>query len=282
MERANLMTMNYKNFYLTDDIVLSNFCPNTYKVIKRDKFITFRKSLHSFHQIAEIYENTIYEYMGYIVNSILLNSLELNKNILAYEQYFYNIVQGYSRQSGNKITTANIAKCWNNLVQVYNLIIQDISRENVKEVKVLQKGIGTVRYINVDQVNNNYYWDIPIQLVLTDNSIKNILILPTRTDNQILSNLNVLSTINRYINSDLSVVQISLDSINIRYGGVHITPVIRQYVSQYFKTTYVDFSTANLSNCVICPLNPCTIEQMFKVVQPTTVQKIKKIRLVNE
>lgn len=274
--------INYKQFYQIDDIVLSNFCANSNKLNKSDKYVAFKKYLHSFHPISEIYEGSLSNYAAYIINSILLNSLELNKNILTYEQYFYNVINGFSLQSGYKISSISIAKYWSNLVQVYDELISEISRNDVKEVRVLQKAINPVRYINFSVVNNSYYWDIPVQLVMTDDTLKNILIIPHHPDLSILSNLLVLNTINRFPKDALTVLQISLDSINIKLINMNLTDNLRRTVYQYFEKFYIDFSTANITNCSICPVRPCTYEQMFKVVQPTTVHKMKKIKLVNE
>ena len=275
--------INYKQFYHIDDIVLSSFCPNTNRVEKKEKFLIFREHLHSFHPQAELYENSASEYVGYIVYSILLNSLELNKNILTYEQYFYNVLSGFSEQTGHKISSSNIAKSWNNLVMVYDQLLTLTTASSVIGVRVLQKAHSTLRYINHKDVNHNFYWDIPVQIFHTDGSIKTILILPVRSQTNLFSNFLVLNTIRTfYQKGSLYVLQIFLDKLDLKLSSVNVTKTVEQYAEQFLYKFYVDFSTANIHNCTICPLVSCSLEQMFKVVQPTTAQKLKKIKLVNE
>lgn len=281
MEHAQPM-INYNQMYHVDDIVLSAFCPNTNRVDKVEKYSLFKKHLSSFHKESSIYEDSLNNYIAYIINSILLNSLELNKNILSYESYFYNVIQGFATQRSFKVLTSNIAKYWNNLVQTYDMLLQELSKDTVKTVTVLQKGHAPIRYINHNKVNDSYYWDIPIQVTLVDESIINILIIPVHSNTTVLSNFAVLNTIKYTPNSgSLFVIQVSLDTANIKFININLSTVTRGYVFNFLRDFYVDFSTANLMNCPICPVSPCTTEHMFKVVQPTKAHKIKKIRLVN-
>lgn len=275
--------INYNQYYHIDDVVLSSFCPNTNKVNKKDKYIIFKDYLHSFHNIPELYESSANNYAAYIIYSILLNSLELNKNILSYEHYFYNVMTGFSEQTGNKITSSNIAKYWNLLVGVYDELLVEVSKPNVKEVLVIQKKLSTTKFINIDRVNNSYYWDIPVQIIYDNGSVRNILIIPFNNNLNIFSNFLVLNTINQYRNNGyLSIIQVYMDTINLKFNNIALTDSILRYIDKFIKDFYIDFSTSNLANCSVCPVAPCSVEHMFKVVQPTTVQRIKKIKLVHE
>ena len=109
------------------------------------------------------------------------------------------------------------------------------------------------------------------------------MILPYKNNLNLFSNFLVINTLrNFYPKGSLSVLQISLDTINIKFGNITVTDSMMRNVTQFVSKFYVDFSTSNLYNCPVCPLSPCSVEQMFKVVQPTTVQRIKKIKLVHE
>ena len=282
MVRANHM-INYNQYYHIDDIVLSSFCPNTNKVDKKEKYQIFKDHLHSFHPIQELYEGSFNNYAAYIIYTVLLNSFELNKNILTYEQYFYNVLTGFSEYTGNKSSANTIAKYWTSLVTAYENLLSEVSKPDVKEIRVLQRVHSSTKYINCDQVNNNFYWDIPVQIVTVDGLIRNILILPYKNNLNLFSNFLVINTLrNFYPKGSLSVLQISLDTINIKFGNITVTDSMMRNVTQFVSKFYVDFSTSNLYNCPVCPLSPCSVEQMFKVVQPTTVQRIKKIKLVHE
>ncbi|AND75231.1 hypothetical protein FDH01_gp070 [Acinetobacter phage vB_AbaM_ME3] len=276
--------IKYSNMYHIDDIVLSNYCPNTNKIPTNERYVKFKTSLHSFHRISNIYDKNINSFAAYICNSILLNSLELNKNILSYENYFYNVITGFSRKKAQAITSIQIAHYWTSLVKVYESLLSIVRSEEVLEVKTLLRGVGKTKFINITPVNNNYYWEIPVQIVKTDFSLHNILIIPITSHQSIYSNLNVLNTIAAYPNaSSLSVIQISLEKPSIILNSINLSTSVRRYATDFIESFYIDFSHANLTNCPSCPISPCTIHQMFGVVVPNVknTKKNKYIELVN-
>lgn len=275
--------IKYTNMYHVDDIVLFNYCPNTNKLPTSEKYIKFKSYLHSFHRISNIYDRNINNFAAHICNSILLNSFELNKNILSYENYFYNIILGFSRKKAQPITSAQIAQYWTSLIKIYESLLSITSNQDVLEVKTLLKGVSKTKFINITPVNNNYYWEIPVQIVKTDFSLHNILIIPTTSSQSIYSNLNVLNTIAAYPNaSSLSIVQISLEKPSITLNNITLNSTIRKFSNDFIDSFYIDFSHASLTNCYSCPIAPCTIQQMFGVVFPTVKHnKKKQIELVN-
>lgn len=276
--------IKHPNMYHIDDIVLSNYCPNTNKIPANERYVKFKTSLHSFHRISNIYDKNVNSFAAHICNSVLLNSLELNKNILSYENYFYNVITGFSRKKAQPISSIQIAQYWTSLIKVYESILSIVSKEDVLEVKTLLRGVGKTKFINITPVNNNYYWEIPVQIVKTDFSLHNILIIPIISSQSIYSNLNVLNTIAAYPNaSSLSVIQISLEKPSIVLNNIALTPSIKRYSTSFIESFYIDFSYANLTNCLSCPIAPCTIQQMFGVTVPNVknIKKNKCIELVN-
>lgn len=276
--------IKYTNMYHIDDIVLSKYCPNTNKIPSNEKYFKFRTYLHSFHRLSNIYDRNINYYAAYVCNSILLNSFELNKNILTYEQYFYNVVTGFSRNKAQAITTTQIAQYWTSLVKVYESILNVTSAQDVLDVKTLLRPVSKAKFINLTPVNNNFYWDIPVQIVKTDLTIHNILIVPITSSQSIYANLNVLNTIAAYPNaSNLSVIQISLERPSIVFNSLTLNSTVRRHAREFIETFYVDFSHANLTNCYSCPISPCTVQQMFGVTVPhvKNIKKNKYIDLVN-
>lgn len=272
--------INYKNMYHIDDIVLSDFCPNTNKFLSNEKYLNFKKYLHTFHPISELYEYSITSFSSFIIYSILMNSLELNKNILTYEKYFYNVINNFSRKSNNPITTSNIAKYWSLLLQVYDQLISITTSEYSKEVIVLRKVCKPLKFINLTPVNQNFYWEIPVQIINTDNTIHNIVILPYLSDQNILSNSVVLNTIDLYPSSQtLSVVQLMLDKVMLNFHTINLTDYLFKNIKEYNKNFYIDYSKANLNQCIICPANPCDNKLMFSLTAPihNNVRKIKMV-----
>lgn len=274
--------IEYKNMYRLDDIVLAQFCPNTFKLGSIEKYRQFSKQLHTFHNDSLIYESSGTLYTAFIINSVLLNSIELNKNILSYENYFFNVLTGFSEATTKKITTANIARAWANLLEVYNQILRLTLHENVKEVKTLLKVHECTRFINCDKINNNYYWEIPIQILYIDGTIRNLLIIPFQENTSILSNSAVLNTLNSFPSHNLTIIKIHLNAFKIEFMNLGLNSTILKFASDYIDKNYVSFSSANLHNCIICPLVSCTTEQMFKVVQPSLKKKLTKIKVLSQ
>lgn len=269
-----------KYFYLVDDLVLLSYCPNTSKVSKKEKFVLFKDHLHTIQPYLEIYENDLNSYVCFIFNSIIRNALELKKNILLYEQYFFNSISGYISKFSLKNQTAHIARYWTELLNVYNQILSEINADNVKTVEFFKINIKQIRYINYSQVNNNYYYEIPIHITTIDDQIINIIIIPNFSN--IYSNLLVLNLIKDYpIKNSLRVITLDLKSSKILYQNIQINNKVISYVNNYFEKYYIDFNITNITQCCICPLS-CTLDEMHYVVQPTTSQKIRKIKLINK
>lgn len=260
--------INFKKIYHVDDIVLSNFCPNTFKVDSKDRYQSFKKMLHTFHKIPKMYEDTLESYSAYIAYAILMNSLELNKNILSYETYFFNVLTGFAsaRKQRRGIST-KVAKLWGELVVVYEKLLH-LTQTRAKEVETLTQELGTTHFINCKQVPNNYYWDVPIKVLDVDNHVTRVLILPSTKKQNIYSNYTVLSTIAKYPNQDLIVIRLFLDDLKYEVQLLNITAPLVRWSTQAMENLFTDYEKASLSNCTICPVAPCSTALLEEPTQP--------------
>lgn len=270
--------IDYSNMYKLDDVVLSSFCVNTNSIHSSDKFSIFNKYLNTIHNIEKLYTNSLEEYTMFVINAMLLNSLEINKNILEYEKYFYNVITGYASSNNISITPSTIAGIWVKIMDIYTRLITITSCPSVKQVILFNKLIGKTRFINLNKVNINYTWDVPITIYYVDGTIRNILILPFNKNHNIFSNFAVKSTIHSFPYSQkLSIIKLFRDSLDVQFLDVNLTHPLITYSKNYINSYYVDFSFANHSACNICPL-VCNPDFLFKLSLPSNSHKKIKVK----
>ena len=90
---SSLMTGRFN----LDEYNITNYCINTLKAVnvESNKFILFKNKLELFHNIEELYEDNISDFISYISYSILINCITNNKNINLIESYFYDVIKNF-------------------------------------------------------------------------------------------------------------------------------------------------------------------------------------------
>lgn len=269
-----------KDFYHVDDFALNLFCPNTNQLSYPNKYITYFKMLHSFHGIEEVYTQSLNRYSMYVCYSILMNSLELDKNILSYENYFYDICNGFIKRNNLNLNMNYIASIWVNLVKIFNLIL-NLSQTS-KSIKSLQKIYIPFKNLNSNVDPSSYFITIPIVITNLDNTESPILFIPYNATS-IYSNLLVLSSIKYYTNTPaIHLILFDMETNKITYQLLSISSLTRNHVISLLDKHVVDFSKSNIMNCLICPINPCKPRVIFQNVLPIKYQKkIKTVKLLN-
>lgn len=264
----HLLTSN--RFHL-DEFILNSFCIHTIKACnsKFNKFVMFKNLLHSFHsEFPEIYEDNIFNYMGFISYSILIEVFNKNKNIKEFETYFYNTVKGYASVHQVQITERSIAKVWIQLNEVYVKVIDVVSNPLIKEIKVDETLFTSFKHINTFGIKdvNNYYFNVHLTLVFEDKHIEVIQILPSNDSLNLFNNI-FTSTCSRYYKNRLTKIHtidiyISKD-VHVSYYELVINDTRLKAFNRFQDSLYIDFNKVNISNCSNCALN-CQYSDIYK------------------
>lgn len=278
--------INKKTMYHLDEFNISSFCPNTMKLNNRknNKFVFFNNFLHSFHDNEAIYENQLSYYINYIVYSIYMDSLKLDKNILQYESYFFNVISGYATVKKVNISPSTIGRYWITIIENYDVLVNIFKKETIKNLDYFQDVIITMKHINVSKMNNNYYFKIPIVLNYVDSSKDVVLFLP-HYGQSIYSNIVFLNTIKNIQNlSNVHVFSFNMKNFTIEYKEFKITKILKNNTIKFLNNLYIDFSKSNIFNCNICPASPCNYDIILNNIQPSPYNsqaKTNKIKLLN-
>lgn len=256
--------VSIKNRFHLDEYNITNYCPNTLKAFNKDvnKFVLFKDKLDFFHNIEEIYENNLNDFISFISYSILNNCIKTNKNINKLEQYFYNVISSFGKVKEFKIETKLIAKCWVSLVSCFKIILDLSSDPLIKSIEIDKRHFVQMNHINVCSKNNNsYYFNIPLifhykdyvdVLVITPDSI---IPFQLRT---------VYKTLIKYYKNNLKNIHVIKIKSESKYFILNVNNTIVSLVNKQVDKEYIDFNKINTYNCVICPLK-CTFQELYQI-----------------
>lgn len=272
-----------KTVYNLDEYNISNFCINTIKAFNKhnNKFILFKELLHTFHDTEEIYEHSFEAYVAFISNSVIKDSLIKNKNILTYEQYVFNVLSGFYKSKNDKnIDTKILAKVWNNIVFIFNKILEISSNPNYKQIHNYTSLYSTFKHINSKTYNNTYTYTVPL-LFEKENSFDAFIIVPRIKDNSF--NIVLTFLLNYFKNKldNIFIIDLSLTTVNYSFNTLVVNNVILNQYRSLFESLYIDFNKVNFQNCGVCSLS-CNKNELFKTrYEPIPYEPNKKVIKVN-
>lgn len=277
---------NMKTSYHIDEFNISNFCINTVKAFnqQQNKFILFNNLLHSFHDIEEIYEDTFTSYSAFISYSVIKASLIKDKNILSYESYVYNVLDGFYFQKYNKkIDPKDLAKVWTNIVFIFNKIIELSANPNYNSITNFLDIYSTFKHINTTnkQPSGSYSYSIPL-LFEKENNYDVFIIVPKLKNNYY--NILIPYLINYFKNKldNIFILELDLNTLNYSFNTITITNTLLNSYRKYLDTLYIDFNKINYQNCSYCSLT-CNKTELLNtryIVSPFNA-KNRKIGLIN-
>ena len=245
-----------KTVYNIDELNLFNFCINTSKAfnLQNKKYVLFKSFLHTFHEDGEIYEGSLEEYVAFISYMIIKDSILTNKNVLTYEQYLFSTLSGYYNHKFNKKIDGKIlAKAWNNIVHIFNLILEKSSSPYYKEIHYFNTLYNSFKHLNTKVNKSTYSLDVPL-IFEKEDSVDVFLILPKIKN--IYYNMSLLFILNYFKNkvTNIFIIELSTKDINYTFTPLPVTnTLLNQYKKQY-DSLYIDFNKISYSNCNVCPL----------------------------
>lgn len=270
--------------YNLDEFNISSFCINSMKAINKDnnKFILFKQVLQTFHDIEEIYEDTFYSYCAFITYSVIKDSLIKDKNILTYEAYVYNILDGfYSQKYNKKINTKEVAKVWTNIVFIFNTIIEKSSNPDYKAIQKFENLFTSFTHLNTKVSNSSYQYSVPL-LFEKESGYDAFIIIPSLKNNYF--NIVIPFLLKYFKNKihNIFIIDLSLTSLSFNYTEIAINNVLLNSYRKYLDTLFIDFNKINFQNCGICQLS-CTRQELlnFRYVPQPFLKNRKVIQTVN-
>lgn len=273
-----------KSMFHIDEFIISSFCPNTIKIngAVENKFQLFSKYLSVFHNDESLYEQDIYRYSSFISYKILIDSLVNNTNILTYESYLINTLKGFSEQvDGKSLPMPQLVKIWNNLIQIYNVLL-DLSKDSaVKSIKYNFDIYFNLKHINVDKMSSNYYMTIPVLIEYSDRVVP-VLFLPKEMEG-LQSNLATLLPLKYFGKKVDRMIIFGFSMYNFSYT-YNLTTIGSKYFKDslnFIDSCYIDFNRVNTFNCINCPLVCNTSEILnikYKIEPYNPKNKLIKIR----
>lgn len=272
-----------KTIYNLDEYNISNFCINTLKAFNKhnNKFLLFKELLHTFHDNEEIYEHSFEAYASFISYSVIKDSLVKDKNILTYEQYVFNVLSGFYQSKNNKsIDTKVLAKVWNNIVFIFNKILEISSNSSYRQIHNFIPLYSTFKHINSKVYNNSYKYVVPL-LFEKENSFDVFIIVPRIKDNSY--NIALTFLLNYFKNKvdNIFILDFSLTSISYSFNTLVVNNVILNQYRSLFDSLYIDFNKVSFQNCGVCHLS-CNKNELFKTrYEPIPYDPNKKIIKVN-
>lgn len=279
-----MVKINTKSMFHIDEFVISSFCPNTIKVNGSfgNKFQLFSKYLTVFHDDESIYEQNIHRYSSFISYKVLIDSLVNNNNILTYESYLFNTLKGFSEQiEGKPLVMSQLVKIWNNLIQIYNVLLELSKDSSVKSIKYNFDIYLNLKHINVDKMSSNYYMTIPI-LIEYEDKVLPILFIPKETEN-LQSNLAVYLPLKYFGKQVNKMIIFGFSMYNFSYT-YNVTTIGSKYFKDslnFIESCYIDFNRVNTFNCINCPLVCNTSEILnlkYKIEPYNPKNRLIKIR----
>lgn len=275
---SSLMTGRFN----LDEYNITNYCINTLKAVnvESNKFILFKNKLELFHNIEELYEDNISDFISYISYSILINCITNNKNINLIESYFYDVIKNFCISKEIKFNNSFVARSWVSLVKNYSLIIELSSNPKIKKLQLNELFFVSLNHINVPhKQNNNYYFNIPIVFNYEDSLDVLILLPKIKTTIQYRLIYRMLIKI-----FGIKLKNIHLFEIGkiIEYSNLNVNTSIVNLVNKQNQKEYIDFNKINSHNCNTCSLS-CNFSEMYKFrynLIPFNLKK-KKIEIIN-
>lgn len=270
------------NRFNLDEYNITNYCINTLKAVNNEnnKFILFKDKLELFHNIEELYENNVSDFISYISYCILINCITNNKNISSIESYFYDVIKNFCAAKEIKFNNTFVARSWVSLVKSYSFIIELSSNPNIKNIQLNELFFVALNHINVpNKQNNNYYFNIPI-IFNYENSLDVLILLP-----KIKTNIQyrlIYRMLIKLFKTKLKNIHVFEIGKVIEYTCLNINENIVNLVNKQNQKEYIDFNKINSHNCNSCYLN-CNFSEMYKFrynLIPFNPKK-KKIEIIN-
>ena len=253
-----------KDMFHIDEYLISSFCINTIKASNKtlDKFVLFNKNLNSFHDDGTIYEQSFEDYSNYLIYQIVKDSLLMNKNILEYESYLYNVLTSFSAEKLNKkVNAKNIARVWHNLLSVMSFIMDQSSLESVLKIEYFPEIVINKRHINTRKMNSNYYIK-PTLILYFKEGVEIINLLPSH-DNHTVFNINTQELIKYFGKRLLYMHTFELNNnFNCKLSSIKISKSLLNTINKSLDDQYIDFKKINNHNCNICPLT-CSVKELL-------------------
>lgn len=263
------------NILNVDDLSLLEFCVNTTTLPTDIKLPLFRDQLHSFHSRSELYEHSFQAYSAFITYSVLMNALELNKNILSYEHYYYNVLNGYMTKTGNKVNSKVIAKLWLSLIKVYEDLL-DISQKDIISSSMFDKRFKPISIHTDTTYRLSLLTQIPVVLRHVDDY--NIFIVFIPKSKNPLTNRLVLEIIqSSNIGDKVVVYSLPLDNSSIEKNTISIEKHIKQFAELHNLSKLV-LPIANINNCIRCPLTHCKYND-YRTSLPINQSNFTKVKI---
>lgn len=275
---SSLMTGRFN----LDEYNITNYCINTLKAVnvESNKFILFKNKLELFHNIEELYEDNISDFISYISYSILINCITNNKNINLIESYFYDVIKNFCISKEIKFNNAFVARSWVSLVKNYSLIIELSSNPKIKKLQLNELFFVSLNHINVPhKQNNNYYFNIPIVFNYEDSL--DVLILLPKIKTTIQYRL-IYRMLIKIFGTKLKNIHLFEIGKIIEYSNLNVNTSIVNLVNKQNQKEYIDFNKINSHNCNTCSLS-CNFSEMYKFrynLIPFNLKK-KKIEIIN-
>lgn len=261
-----------KQIFNIDEFVLTSFCVNTNKAFNsaNNKFVLFKDLLHTFHDMEEIYEGSFFSYSAFITYSVISDSLIKNKNILSYEQYVYNVLDGYHTEKCKvKANPKDLAKIWTNIVFIFDKILGLSSNPEYSHIQPFVDLYTTFNHINSSPVQNNYTMSVPL-VFEKDNSFDVLLIVPKL--NSIYYNI-CLAFLFKYFKNTLNhiyVFEIDTKSISYNYYDIVVDSIYLNKMRKHTELLHIDSAKVSFTHCGFCPLT-CNSTELLKTryeIQP--------------
>lgn len=269
-----------KSRFKINDISLLSFCPLTLKDETINRYVPFTNILDSFDNNEQTYIDNYLYYFPYVLKSILFNSFELNKSILTYEDYFFNVCHGYNLKNNLKLPTSMFSKYWSAFIVEVNKIF-DLQKDSFLGIEVFPIFHTKSKLVNCDSVN------IPIQLeVLLTNyyaeeNNHNVIVIPSFKHKNLISNQLVINMLTLNPKEKLSVLELYLDSPSISFTTIECNDYLLKTITNYKNNYYIDIKNIQFSKCFYCPIkDSCTTTDKFKKLDTiTTLDRFKINRI---
>lgn len=265
-----------------NDVCLASYCPLTIKDNTKDRYNKFINLLDTFDTEESTYINSYLTYFPYILKSILYNSFETNKNILTYESYFFNVCHGYSTNNELDLSTSLFSRYWSSFVTQVKLIF-DLQSGDFLGTDTFPSIYTKTKFINCDPVNIPLKLDVLLTNYYVENPNHYVVVIPKYKYKSIYNNQLVMRMINLFPKHNITVLELSLDEININITSIHPSINTLNYINNYITNSYIDFKSVHFSNCAYCPLKgTCSSKEMYSSLSTISSVATKATRTVHK
>lgn len=271
-----------KIVFNVNDICLASYCPLTLKESTIQRYNKFTGMLDVFDGEEDTYINSYLTYFPYVLKSILYNSFETNKSILTYESYFFNVCHGYSIKNELDLSTALFSRYWSSFVTQVKLIF-DLQVGDFLGTNLFPDVHTKTKFINCNPVNIPLKLDVLLTHYYLENPNHHVLVIPKYKYKSIYSNQLVMRMISAFPKDSITVLELSLDEVNVNVTTIHPSTATLNYINNYISTSYVDFKAIHFSHCSYCPLKgTCSVKDMYNSLSTVTSAGIKISRTVHK